>query len=73
VTGERAHGAGAEAQDGAAGSDGAAPPAAPAEVPPLNAVALAKEVALERLQNVLEWLLHRLKRYRARRGDWWEK
>ena len=50
--------------------DGAAP-AAP--IKPLNGVALAKEVALERLQNVLEWLLRRLKRYREKRGDWWDK
>ena len=48
-------------------------PAAPTETKPLNGVALAKEVALERMQNLLEWLLARLKRYRARRGDWWEK
>ena len=48
-------------------------PAAPVETKPLNAVELAKEVVLERTQNLLEWLLRRLKRYRARRGDWWEK
>lgn len=47
--------------------DGAAP------IKPLNGVALAKEIALERLQNLLEWLLRRLKRYREKRGDWWEK
>lgn len=47
--------------------------AEPMQTTPLNGVALAKEVALERLQNLLEWLLARLKRYRARRGDWWEK
>ena len=46
---------------------------APVQTAPLNAVALAKEVVLERLENLLEWLLRRLKRYRARRGDWWEK
>jgi hypothetical protein len=51
----------------------AAPGAAPAETPPLNAIALAKEVVLERAQNLLEWLLRRLKRYRAGRGNWWEK
>jgi hypothetical protein len=63
-----------------AGENGAAPPhaatpaaTAPAESPPLNAIALAKEVVLERIQNLLEWLLRRLKRYRAGRGDWWEK
>ena len=50
-----------------------AAPAAPVEAKPLNAVALIKEVVLERLQNLLEWLLRRLKRYRAKRGDWWEK
>ena len=48
-------------------------PAAPVETKPLNALALAKEVVLERLENLLEWLLRRLKRYRAGRGDWWEK
>jgi hypothetical protein len=48
-----------------------APAAAP--IKPLNGVALAKEVALQRLQDVLEWLLARLKRYRAKRGDWWER
>ena len=57
-------GSGAQSPDDAA-------PAPP--IKPLNGVALAKEVALERLQNLLEWLLARLKRYRARRGDWWEK
>jgi hypothetical protein len=50
--------------------DGAAP-AAPSK--PLNGVALAKEVALQRLQDTLEWLLRRLKRYREKRGDWWDK
>ncbi len=58
-----------ERADGPQSPDGAAP----VEAKPLNAVALAKEVALERLQNLLEWLLRRLKRYRAGRGDWWEK
>ena len=52
----------------------AGPPAAkPAvEHKPIDAVALAKEVVLERLQNLLEWLLMRLKRYREKRGNWWE-
>jgi hypothetical protein len=63
-------GAGADSADAAAA---AAPPAAPAEAPPLNAIALAKEVMLERMQNLLEWLLRRLKRYRAGRGNWWDK
>ena len=44
----------------------------PAEHKPIDGIALLKEVALERLQNLLEWLLERLKRYRARRGNWWE-
>ena len=57
---------------GAQSPDGAAP-AAPPETKPLNGVALAKEVALQRLQDTLEWLLRRLKRYREKRGDWWEK
>jgi hypothetical protein len=61
VTGEPG---GGEPPDGAA-------PAAPLK--PLNGVALAKEVALQRLQDALEWLLRRLKRYRAKRGDWWDK
>ena len=52
-----------------AGENGAAP-AAPAEAKPINAVALAKEVVLERVRNLLEWLLRRLKRYRAGRADW---
>lgn len=47
-----------------------APP--PAEHKPIDGIALAKEVLLERLQNLLEWLLMRLKRYRAKRGNWWE-
>jgi hypothetical protein len=50
-----------------------AAPAAPAAPPPLNAIALAKEVVLERMQNLLEWLLRRLKRYRAERGNWWDR
>lgn len=56
-------------------ADGGADPAAakpPVEHKPIDAIALAKEVFLERLQNLLEWLLMRLKRYRARRGNWWE-
>ena len=53
-------------------SPNGATPAAPVQTKPLNGVALAKEVALERLQNLLEWLLARLKRYRERRGDWWD-
>ena len=71
-------GAEAGATDGAApsGSAGAAKaPAAPApagEAEPLNAIALAKEVVLDRIQGLLEWLLRRLKRYRAGRGNWWE-
>ena len=57
------------------GSGAESPDSAPAVAPikPLNGVALAKEVALQRLQDALEWLLRRLKRYRAGRGDWWEK
>jgi hypothetical protein len=50
-----------------------AAPAAPAEHQPIDGIALFKEVALERLENLLEWLLMRLRRYRARRGNWWEK
>ena len=72
--GDPARGTGADAPDGAPAADGAAPVAtAPAEAKPLNAIALAKEVVLERLQTTLEWLLRRLKRYREKRGDWWEK
>jgi hypothetical protein len=72
VTGEGA--GGIDAQDGAATANGKAPvAAAPAETRPLNAIALAREVVLERTQNLLEWLLRRLKRYRATRGDWWEQ
>jgi hypothetical protein len=66
---ERRAGAGSGSETG----NGASLPAAPAETPPLNAIALAKEVVLERLQSLLEWLLRRLKRYRAGRGNWWEK
>jgi len=58
-------------QGGGAESPDGAPAAAP--IKPLNGVALAKEVALQRLEDALEWLLRRLKRYRAGRGDWWEK
>jgi hypothetical protein len=47
-------------------------PAPPVEHKPIDGIALAKEVVLERLQNLLEWLLMRLKRYRAKRGNWWE-
>ena len=69
MTGQPARGTRADPDAPNAG----APPAAPAETPPLNAIALAKEVVLERLQNLLEGLLRRLKRYRAGRGNWWEK
>jgi hypothetical protein len=48
------------------------PPEAPAEHKPIDGIALFKEVALDRLEHVLEWLLSRLRRYRARRGNWWE-
>lgn len=50
------------------------PPAAkpPVEQKPIDAIALAKEVMLERLENLLERLLMALRRYRARRGNWWE-
>jgi hypothetical protein len=47
-------------------------PAPPAQTQPINAIALAKEVVLDRLERLLTWLLDRLQRYRARRGDWWE-
>lgn len=52
----------------------APPPAAraQAEHEAIDGIALLKEVALERLQNLLERLLERLKRYRAGRGNWWE-
>ena len=74
MTDEPARGGRADAPVGAAAVNGAAPTAsAPAETPPLNAIALAKEVVLERMQNLLEWLLRRLKRYRAGRGDWWDR
>ena len=74
MTEEPAPDAGERAPDGAEATNGTAPAApAPAPAKPLNAVALAKEVVLERAQNLLEWLLRRLKRYRAARGDWWEK
>jgi len=69
VTGETAP----DPQNAAGGQDDADAAPAPVQTEPLNAVALAKEVVLERLQNLLEWLLRRLKRYRAGRGDWWEK
>ncbi len=49
----------------------AAPPAVEHE--PIDAVALAKEVVLDRLEHLLESLLARLRRYRARRGNWWER
>jgi hypothetical protein len=51
----------------------APPPAAPVETKPLNAIELAKEVVLDRLESLLTWLLARLQRYRAKRGDWWQK
>jgi len=72
VTDDRAD-AGAGAGCGATNGAAAAPPAAPVQTPPLNAIALAKEVVLERMQNLLEWLLRRLKHYRAGRGNWWDK
>ena len=76
MTGESA-GAGAGAAESPNGTAASAAPAdastAPAETKPLNAIALGKEVVLERAQSLLEWLLRRLKRYRAGRGDWWEK
>ncbi len=52
-----------------------ADPPAPAVAPehkPMDGLSLAKEVVLERLENVLEWLLMRLRRFRAKRGNWWE-
>ena len=78
MTGERASEEGLDVAeheaDGAAGStDPPATSGAPAETKPLDAVALAKEVILDRLQGMLEWLLRRLKRYRAGRGNWWER
>jgi len=69
VTGETAPGP----QSAAGAPDAGDSASAPVQTAPLNAVALAKEVVLERLENLLEWLLRRLKRYRAGRGDWWEK
>ena len=49
------------------------PPAAPpVDHKPIDGIALFKEVALERVEHFLEWLLMRLKRYRAKRSDWWE-
>ncbi len=48
-------------------------PAAPVETKPIDAIALAQEVVLDRVERLLAWLLARLQRYRARRGDWWEK
>jgi hypothetical protein len=50
-----------------------APPPTSAEQKPIDGIALFKEVALDRLEHLLEWLLARLKRYRARRGNWWEQ
>ena len=76
MTGECEQDAGPDVHVDAGSPNGAGPAAgsaAPAETQPLNAVALAKEVVLERMQNLLEWLLRRLKRYRAGRGNWWEK
>ncbi|HEV2059660.1 MAG TPA: hypothetical protein VGR11_09900 [Solirubrobacteraceae bacterium] len=76
MTGDESPAAGANAQpgaDGASAPSAAVEPPAPAQTKGLNAVALAKEVILDRLQGLLEWLLNRLKRYRARRGNWWEK
>lgn len=50
-----------------------APPATPpVQHQPIDGIALFKEVVLERLENLLEWLLMRLRRFRARRGNWWE-
>ncbi|HEV2777516.1 MAG TPA: hypothetical protein VGV90_18140 [Solirubrobacteraceae bacterium] len=59
-----------EGGGGTQSPDGAAPLA---PIKPLNGVALAKEVALQRVQDTLEWLLRRLKRYREKRGDWWDR
>ena len=77
MTEQSARGTGAERDAGSAASrpdavNTASPSAAPAETPPLDTFALAREVVLERVQNLLEWLLRRLKRYRAGRGNWWE-
>lgn len=57
----------------APGGDPAAAPVKPAEVEPINAIALAKEVVLDRVERLLTWLLERVRRYRAKRGDWWER
>lgn len=65
MRGQRGRGGEPDAHEGAA--------AAPTEVKPLNGVALAKEVVLDRVQGMLEGLLRRLKRYRAGRGNWWER
>lgn len=76
MTAEREQGVGPDVHDGAGSPNGAGPTAAsatPAAKRPLDGLALAREVVLERLQNLLEWLLRRLKRYRAARGNWWEK
>jgi len=77
VTGRAAGEEGVDvAEHDAGGAPGSTDPpatsAAPAKTKPLNAVALAKEVILDRLQGMLEWLLRRLKHYRAGRGNWWE-
>lgn len=58
---------------GAPGGDPASAPVKPAEVEPINAIALAKEVVLDRVERLLTWLLERVQRYRAKRGDWWER
>jgi hypothetical protein len=49
---------------------GGAAPAAPADHKPIDAVALAKEVALDRLEQLLELLLRALRRWRAGRASW---
>jgi hypothetical protein len=49
------------------------PTPTPAEHTPIDGIALLKEVMLDRLEHALEWLLARLRRYRARRGNWWER
>lgn len=53
----------------------AAPPTPPTtpEHAPLDAGALGKAVVLDRIEQLLEWLLARLRRFRARRGNWWER
>lgn len=58
---------------GAPGGDPAPAAVKPAEVEPINAIALAKEVVLDRVERLLTWLLERVQRYRAKRGDWWER